>query len=391
VEIRPGSKALIRDLNTSHVLEALRRYGPCSRGEVVRRTRLSRATVTDILNGLVREGFLHNSGRAGSSGGRPAELIRLEPRARLSAGFALAGRRLDAVLLDLYGQRVANSHCLCDPGLTPLRLAAVIHRELEQLLAASGADRSTLTGAGVVLPGQIDPASGMVCESYALGWSQVPLGHLLEEVLGLRVALANDAQGLALAERYHGHQPGIANLTAVLVGTGVGAGIIAGGRLIRGATAAVGELGHTPVRPSGARCTCGRKGCLQTVASETAVLAEAGLPADWLSGPSPRPLPDAPEVQQAIQRAGEALGTSLAFLANLLSPGLIVLGGRLPEAASSRLLEPLRHALRTHALPLVGDSLQVVISHLGDQACATGAGIAVLEEFFSPPIYEPQG
>jgi len=385
MHLRPGSKCLIRDLNTNLVLDTLRRVGPCARGEIVERARLGRSTVHEILVALEREGLLAGSGRAGSTGGRRAELLRLAPMARLSAGFAVVGPHLMGVLLDLYGLPVARWAAPLTQGLTPLQLARMVGSGVAAL--TSQVPVVPLTGVGVALPGVVDAEAGMVVNSYTLGWSDIPLRLLLEEQLAVPIVVANDAQSLALAERQHGARPGASTLVAVLISAGVGAGIIAGGALYRGASAAVGELGHVPVRTGGARrCSCGRRGCLQTVASEAAVLQAARLPPDWTQGR----LPDTPQVHEALAQAGQALGTALSCLVNLLNPGLIAIAGRLPEAAGALLLEPLRAALRSHALPVIGASTQVLLSRLGPDACAIGAATAVLEAFFQPPIYEPE-
>lgn len=396
MRLRPGSKALIRDLNTNLVLDTLRRYGPCARSEVVARTRLGRSTVSEILGALLQAGMLDCLSRAASSGGRPAELIRLAPLARLSAGFAVSSDRLTGVLLDLYGLPITNHSLVLNPRPSPLGLAGMIRASLGALLnSLSGALQDSLSsgtaflaGAGLALPGVVDPREGMVLEAGPLGWEHLPLRSLLKEFLDLPVSILSNAQGLALAERSQGHRPGGESLVAVLVDDAISAGIIAGGQLYLGAGGGAGDLSHWPGGASKIRCPCGRKGCLRTVASETGVLKAAGLSGDWLSGPNLATSLDDPRLRAALERAGQALGSSLASLANLLNPELIVLGGRLSAAAGPLLLEPLRHSFFDRASPMAGAWPQVLPSHLGEAASAIGAGIAVLEHFFRPPLYD---
>ncbi|MFZ5825713.1 MAG: ROK family transcriptional regulator [Bacillota bacterium] len=362
MRLRPGSKALIRDINTNLVLDVIRRYGPCARAEIVERTRLSRSTVTEILAGLDQEGLLATSGKAGSSGGRRAELIRLEPLARLSAGFALGGGRLLGVLLDLYGQPVARlSRSLC-PDLTALGLAEALRSGLYPLLEQVGACPDRLTGCGLALSGQIDPREGMVLDAPQLGWQHLPLETLLGEILGLPVSLASSAQALALAERRHGPYPGAESLLALWLDESVSVAVIADGRLILGRSGGGGDLSHWPAHTGSRRCTCGRRGCLRTVAAE-------------------------PAVREAPTEGAEALGHALAGLAAALSPEAIIVGGPLPASAGPLLLDPLRHAIRSHSPPGL-EPLPVLAGRLGEEAPAVGAALAVQERFFQPPVYE---
>lgn len=364
--LRPGSKELIRDLNSSLVLNALRRFAPCSRGDLVAQTGLVRSTVSEILSDLQREGLLETVSRV-SSGGRPTGLLRLAARARLFAGFALDGPMLTGLLLDLYGVPVRRlAEKLTEP-VTPLALAGSIQRLLEALQA-----EEQVAGAGLVI------------EAARHGWVDVPLEHLLRTVLSVPVAVVGGPQALALAERHHGPRPGARSLAAVLIDEEIRVGLILGGELHLGAAPGTGDLSHLPATGARGRCACGRRGCLATVASLPAVLAAAGLP----PGGAPANLPDGPVVDRALAVAGQALGGILAYLASLLHPELLILGGPLVRMAGPRLLEPLRHSLRRQAVPLVAQSLQVLPSSVVTDPLPTGAGIWALEAFFHPPLFE---
>lgn len=380
VRLRPGSKALIRDINTNLVLDVIRRYGPCARGEIVERTRLSRSTVTEILAALDQQGLLAASGKAGSSGGRRAELIRLEPLSRLSAGFAVSGGRLSGVLLDLYGDPVARSSQSLGPGLTALGLAEALRSALSPLLRQVGAGHDRLTGCGLALPGRLDLREGMVLDAALLGWQHLPLQTLLEEVLDLPVSLASSAQALALAERRHGPHPGTESLLALWLDESISSAVIADGRLLIGRSGAGGDLSHWPARTGNRRCTCGRRGCLRTLVSEPAIRAAAGVREG-------HPLADSPPVRAALTGAAEALGHCLAGLVTFLPPEVIIVGGPLPAATGPLLLELLRHTLRSHSPPGL-EPLPILPGRLGEEAPAVGASIAVLERFFQPPVYE---
>lgn len=225
-----------------------------------------------------------------------------------------------------------------------------------------------------------------------LGWRDRAVGPELAAALGLRVPVRvqNTAQAVALAENLEGAGAGVADMLLVYVGTGVEAAVVHRGVLLSGARGIAGELGHSTVPGATGRCTCGRTGCLETVASaggiSAAVLAAVAGGAAWPDGlPEGAPAADVvrlagqgePVCLVAVRTAGRELGRAVAWAVNLVNPTRVVVAGGV-SAAGELLLAPLREALRAGALPEALDGLDVVPGALGQEAKQRGAILTAL-------------
>ena len=251
-------------------------------------------------------------------------------------------------------------------------------------LAAREAD---LTTVGIALPAVVDFERGttLVVPNLPGDWADRPVAGPLSAALGLPVALANDARALTLAEWRLGAARGTADAVVLALGTGVGGGIVSGGRVVRGPLGRAGELGHMPVEPDGERCACGATGCLETVAGARGIVrgAEAAVrrgQAPLLAAASavtPESVADAARrgdagAQAVLDRAGTGIGRALAALAVALTPAVIVLGGGLAPALD--LLGPAIDAQLGERAHLYG-TIPVVPATLGLHAGAIGAAL----------------
>jgi predicted NBD/HSP70 family sugar kinase len=232
---------------------------------------------------------------------------------------------------------------------------------------------------------------GEVRESPILGWHGVPLARLVAEASGLPAVVENDVNTLAIAEQWFGAGRDVDWFCVVTVGAGVGCGLVLDGQLAHGAMGAAGELGHCTIEPDGAPCSCGKRGCLETVASDGAILAAiraAGCdPGADIAAAAARARDGDERCRAAFARAGEALGQGIAMLANLVNPSLIVLSGE-GVVASDLLLQALRESLDRHAFPSAR-GCDVLARPLGDEIWARGAASTVVERLVSRPSRRP--
>ncbi len=242
----------VREHNRHAVLEALRAGGACSRAGLARATGLSVPTVASIAGELMALGLAGEGGLERSAGGRPAQRLRLVPEARNVLALDLAGARLRSARVDLGG----TPHPLPDGPELVVGAEASLEAWLDEALAAERAAGREISMLAVAVPSVVDPVGGRVRLVPALGWSDVPLGARLERRCGLPVLIENDVNALALGELHHGAGEGHAHVLYVSIARGIGAALVMGGELYRGAHAAAGEIGYSLV-PDCARGSAG--------------------------------------------------------------------------------------------------------------------------------------
>lgn len=401
---RRGSKRLIRDLNQALVVDLIRRHGPLSRLELLERTHLGKSTINTILTDLVRDRLVEQAGIAEpTSVGRPPVLLRLNPEARFIVGVKLAPTQVTAALTNLHAQvleRVERGFA-ADAG--PEIVTTQLREAIVEVMRSRGLASADILGVGVVLPGLIDLRTGVALSSRFLHWRNFDLRSQIADAIDVPVFVDNDANAFALAEHWYGSGRGSDDLIAVTVGVGIGAGVILGGRLYRGAREGAGELGHVVMDPDGPLCTCGKHGCLEAYVADVAIERAArerlgrarsvGRLGDTPTSAITRELVvrAAREgdglARRVLADAGAVLGTALANVVNLLNPGRVVIGGEAADGAGDLLLDPARASLREHAFSILADELEVVPATLGADAWSMGAATLVLEEVFKPSIF----
>ena len=375
----------LRESNRLRVVEALQVLGVTSRADVARRTGLSRSTVSAIVAGLQAEGLVVDrdpDGRSAAGGGRPPALIALDPGAGLAIGIDFGKRHLAVALADLSHELLAEEwgdmtdDYDADTGID--RAAELV----ERVLSAAGADAGRVLGVGMGLPGPVH-RSGVVGSSAILpGWAGTHAAERMGERLSMRVWLGNDANLGALAESTWGAGRGATGLVYLKLATGIGAGIVLGGRLFEGAGGTAGEIGHTSLDETGDICRCGSRGCLETYASGTAIatllsrsLGEELSPDDVFA----RAIGGDPGCRRALADAGRHIGAAVADLCNLINPERIVVGGSM-AVAGDVLLDPLREAVGLRAIPSAAEDVEIVPGELGGRAELLGAVALVLHE-----------
>lgn len=260
-----------RRTNEQLILRTIYEDGPLSRADVARATGLTRTTVSDLVERLLAEGLVVEAGTGPSTGGKAPILLRVPSDARQLIGVDVDRDRISGVVADLRGGvRVREARDLTG------RDGPQALEELESLALClrDAADRP-LVGVGVGAPGLIDMATGTVRWAVGLDWHDEPVGPRLAAATGLPAVVVNDSQAAAMAEWAFGHHDTTGAMVVIKVGEGIGAGIVLGGRLYVGDESGAGEIGHTRVSDDGVACRCGSSGCLETVASQRAVLARA--------------------------------------------------------------------------------------------------------------------
>ncbi len=354
-----------------------------TRGEIGRQTDLSRTAVAARVHQLVEACLVAEEPAGALTGGRPAARLRVNRAGGVVLAASIGASKTKLGVCDLAGEVLAETGLDLDVTLGPDTVLRTVADRLERLRdKVVPADRR-VRGVGVCLPGPVDVATGTVVESPLLpGWGGVPIALGFS---GVPVLVDNDVNALTLAER--AVRPAVSDLLHVKVSTGIGAGIVAGGVLQRGAHGAAGEIGHNPIADGGGVvCRCGNRDCLEAVASGAALVAALrGEGRDVADVPGVVALVRAgdPEAVALVRHAGRRIGAVLAIAVNLLNPEVVVFGGDLAEAFEP-LLAGVREQIYRHAIVPVTRELRVEQSALGPGAGIAGCAAMALAEVLSP-------
>ena len=299
-------------------------------------------------------------------------------------GVDIGGSSAKIALVNRRARIIARASTPCDPRLPWRRVLRTI-----AAAAAGLGRRSNVRGVGVGCAGCIDVAKGVVHFSPNLPlWRAVPLKTFIEESLGLPCILDNDVNMMAVAESRYGAARGALNVCCLTVGTGVGGGLIFGGKLYRGQAMSAGELGHIQVEPQGWSCNCGNRGCLERYIGRDGLIRLARIAMrgkrsvlTHVGELTPVAIADAARLGDGVARAvwekaGYYLGLGMVGIVNLLNPDVIVVGGGIGNAGNL-LLNPARRIVRKRALQVPARHVRIVRAALGEDAGVIGAAAEV--------------
>lgn len=311
-------------------------------------------------------------------------------------GIDIGGTKLAAGVVALDGEQVSQDRI---PTLAHEGPDRVIDRLVELCRATiehSGIPRAQILAGGVGCGGPLDPKAGLIKEPPNLpGWVDIPLVQRLTDALGIPVYLDNDANAAALGEHRFGAGRGVENMVYLTISTGVGGGIIIGGRLYQGENGNAGEIGHMSVAYDGRPCNCGNRGCLEAYCSGTNIAARAreavlaGQPS-LLTEIAGRPELITGETVEAALRAGdfltvriwdetmEILGAGIANVINIFNPRRVVLGGGITNFGGL-LFDPVRRIALSRAMGPLTEVVEIVPAQLGGQVGVLGAAAVALE------------
>ena len=310
----------------------------------------------------------------------------------------LGGTKIITAIISHKGEMIAREYhpTLADEGVQP-----VIERILsgiDHLIKQSNISLSQLSAISIAAAGVIDIKNGVITESPNLpGWRNIPLRGVVEEKFKVTTLLINDADAAALGEHHFGAGKGLNNVVLLTLGTGIGGGIVINGKLYIGSPGSAAEIGHMIIEVNGPRCKCGNNGCLEMLASGTAVAGEAivrisqgekssltemveGKIEDITAEKVYLAAKDGDSLaMEVIARAAHYLGIGIVNLVNIFNPEIVVIGGGMSKM-EDLLLEPVRQIVKERAFPFLAQSVRIVPAQLGSDAGVFGAAVFALEK-----------
>lgn len=382
-------------------IDAIRVRGPLSRTDLAEKLQYSRASLTSIVAKLLDYHILVEVGEGKSGGGRRPRMLDINADLGYVAGIDVGATSLDIAVADFRGRILARS----SEATTVLTEPAVfIERTSELLLALferKGMDVQQLMAIGVGVPGPVEFATGrLIAPPLMPLWDGFPIKEAFQRWFpGVRVFVDNDVNIMAIGEHAAGSGQGLDNFLFIKIGTGIGCGVIANGRIYRGSDGCAGDVGHICVDYSGPVCRCGNQGCLEIMAAGPAI-AEMGRERA-LSGESPTLAQRLEEnngvltaidvggaaaagdraANEIVRRSGSLIGGVLASLVNFFNPQAIFIGGGVSGIGFSH-LSTIRQATLRRATALSTRRLRIEYSSLGNDAGIIGAMSLALENFF---------
>ncbi|BDI21775.1 ROK family transcriptional regulator [Herbiconiux sp. L3-i23] len=375
------------DAGPGALFQLLRDGIPRTRAELAAESGLARTAAALRLESLLRTGLVRPVEPAVSSGGRPPARFALDPTSRVVVAVDAGARHTRVAVVDLSGRVREERTWQSDITDGPEPILDRILDEATASLLASGHAAEQVLAVGIGLPGPVEFAIGRPSNPPIMpGWHDYDVPAHIRRRIPSPVLVDNDVNVMALGERATSW-PDTDDLVFVKVATGIGSGIISGGRLQRGARGIAGDIGHIRVaRDPDAPCRCGNTGCLEAVAASPAVarrLSAGGLGVTGSADIVGLVRAGDPDAVDAVHLAGQDIGDVLSACISLTNPSVVVIGGSLSQAEEP-LLSGIREVVAARGTPLATAGLQIVPSVLGARAGVVGAATLALDEALSP-------
>mgnify|MGYP005840381221 CR=1 FL=1 len=399
-EYKKSDQSFLRNFNIKKVLNILREYGPLSRVELAQVSNLDKKTITNIVNDMFANNQVKVVSIKNEGTGRPKEILSLNGDFRRCIGIDVGGTHITGVILDFTG-RVLCSHSVdINSNVEPVMLINLCDYIINQLFKKSGLSIYDIEEIGVSFPGHVDVESGAAVLSENLpNWDNVLVKRILGEKYGKPVLMDDCSRLMTLAELWYGEGVNCDNFIVFDLGLGIGCGIVINRSIYVGSKGKSGEVGHTIVKVDGPECTCGRSGCIESLASGWALSKQAeklvkDFPDSMLAetarhmsrSPSTQDIVLAAELgdsecRELLTNAGRFIGIGIANSISLFNPSKIIIGGRLVKDHEI-LISSIIDTVKLQTIPELYKDTIITTSSLGVIASAIGAATFCLEKYY---------
>lgn len=390
-----SSKA-VGGLNESLIVNTIRRRGPISRVDIAKLTGLTAPTVTNISGKLIEHGLIHEYMVGEYSGGRRPVLLKVHSEIANMIIVDIRSKDMIGYLIN-GGLEIKEQICHDIQHLKEERILALLESTIEQCYSSENGKLALAIG--IIVRGPVMSKEGLSLFSPSAGWRNVPLKYLVEKQFQLPVFVENDMRAMALGAYHYGPYRDIKNAVFLGVGGGIGSGIILNGELYRGLGDSAGEIGHTVVDVSGPLCSCGNYGCLEAMASESALVnitikaindGESSLVSEMVKGNMdairPKHVYDAAEAGdllaiRMLQNVANYIGMGAANIINTFNPQLVLIGGGIVKGRTF-IEETIMQVIKERALASCYSLARIEFSSEGRQDALKGIVDVVMEGIF---------
>jgi predicted NBD/HSP70 family sugar kinase len=384
-----GSFELIKNINTSCILDELRVDGQISRADIARNTGLTPATVSNITAELIKLGLIIETERGISSGGRKPVMLSINTRSCYFAGVHISYGMLEVAIVDVDVEIIWQEKWVISPGTSDAKALEQAIVLIKKAIVCSKV--GSISGIGVCLHGLVKSEEGLLVFAPNLGWENVRVGDTLANEFNLPVVVENDVRAMTVAESWCGLARNVRNYVYLYIGPGIGGSIVLNGELYKGDGGFAGEFGHNTIMPDGPLCSCGNRGCLQAIASETVILSNfisrkndikyAKYTFDDVLKAAKE---NDPVAVDEIIKSVRHIGTEVGNIINSLSPSMIIINGKL-TGLGGIVMTSIDDEVRRRSIKYSQNNTRIVFSRLGETAQIKGAASCMISEMFACP------
>lgn len=385
------------------IFKIIKNIGPLSRTEIVKKTALSKSTVSVHTKKLLEMGLIKESQakeKSVGSVGRNRQLLKFSKNNGFIIAVDLGATSLKIGLCNLDAEIIDSRSKKISVNMGPQKVMAEIDLFIEELLTANSLSRENIFGIGMGIPAPVEFSKGTAVSPPIMpGWHLFPLKKELEKKYNCPAFIDNDVNVMAVGEKHAGLGQNISNFIFIKIGTGIGAGIICKNELYRGAKGCAGDIGHIAVEGEKEICPCGNRGCLEIVAAGPAIAKKAKIAAQnkqseileaLLKEKGELSAKDVAEAArkndstavEIIESSGQKIGEVLSKLVNFYNPSLIIIGGGVANIGS-HLISAIKEEILRHSTSLAVQDLAVKLSEKNNEIAIIGAAAMAVNEIYS--------
>ena len=383
-QVKVGNSQFIHDLNQAGIFRLIHKYGPISRKELAENTGYSAATISNHVRTLISRGYLVETEKGDSTGGRKPIYLTVNPAKGYIIAMIVGVRQVRLLIFNLKLKAETETVFSIDNQLSPGENLDYIVTKTKGLIKGQGLTNDDIIGIGIAVPGLIDKKELILSFAPNLGWSNLKFGDYFSQEFSLPLVLENEANAAVIGERELLY-PQVDNMVFVSINEGIGCGIIFNGKLYRGASGNAGEFGHIIIDNQGSKCHCGNYGCWETMASENYIinayhrLTQQSLPANQIYQLLKRGDLNALRVIEAVAKN---IGIGLVNIINGLSPELIVVGGNIINI-EGYIQKGMTQVLTERSLAISCQKVKMEFTRLKDMAVLEGLAHLVINDCMS--------
>ena len=370
------NQQVVKKNNKALVLQLIIANEPISRADIAQVSGLHKATVSSLVNDLLEEVLIYESGPGESSGGRRPVNLHFNNVAGYAIGIDIGVNHVLCVLTDLRGNIIIELNEKVNRTPFPA-IMSKIQNMVQTLMDQMPASLYGVVGIGVGVPGIVNK-SGTILLAPNLGWTNIGLKHELEALYNVPVLVENEANAGAFGEQQFGVGQNYQNIIYVSAGIGIGVGIILNKELYQGKNGFSGEVGHMIIELNGKPCSCGSRGCWEAYASENALLESANT--DSLEALIEKAREWDETAISHFEEIGQYLGYGINNIINTFNPDQVILGNRL-AMAKDWIEQPILNTIENNTLAYHQNDLQFNFSELSKYSTALGVSAFVVENF----------